>query len=477
MAAQYLAAHGVDLDSIMSKVQFGKEDAQSADTETTSISKIVGARLPRQDATTWDVSISDGTISSIEPHDATVATLSHIPGILNAQGCLLAPSLCHAHVHLDKCFLLQDPKYADLPIVKGDFAEAMDLTGKAKARFEDVDLLRRGSRFIEESVEAGVTAMRAFVEADEVVEMKCVDAAVKLKERYRDACEVQICAFAQLALFTGEDGGARRRELILKAIEDPEIDVIGSTPYVEADEAKTKQNIEWIVDQAIKARKHLDLHLDYNLDPPSTGSPPMIWHVLSTLHLQNWLSLNPDRTICVGHCTRLTHFTPSDWTRLAREIKNLPLSFVGLPTSDLFMMGRPLPDQESQGARHRGTLQIPQMIREYGLDGAISINNVGNAFTPQGSCDPLALATLGVGVYHAGTQGDAEVLYECVSVRAKTAIGLGSGGLEVKDGDVADFVLVGSDQRSRMERKTISEVVYDAGKARRTIYKGKMSRF
>jgi hypothetical protein len=50
------------------------------------------------------------------------------------------------------------------------------------------------------------------------------------------------------------------------------------------------------------------------------------------------------------------------------------------------------------------------MIKKYGLNAAMGINNVGNAFTPQGSCDPLSLASLGVGVYQGGTKADAELL-------------------------------------------------------------------
>jgi hypothetical protein len=59
----------------------------------------------------------------------------------------------------------------------------------------------------------------------------------------------------------------------------------------------------------------------------------------------------------------------------------------------------------------RGTLPVLELIEQYGFNAAISINNVGNAFTPQGSCDPLSLAQLAVGVYQAGTKKDAELLY------------------------------------------------------------------
>jgi hypothetical protein len=61
--------------------------------------------------------------------------------------------------------------------------------------------------------------------------------------------------------------------------------------------------------------------------------------------------------------------------------------------------------------RYRGTLHIPEMIEEYGLQAAIAVNNVGNAFTPQGNCDPLSVASLGVGLYSRGTLSDMDLLF------------------------------------------------------------------
>jgi len=110
-----------------------------------------------------------------------------------------------------------------------------------------------------------------------------------------------------------------------------------------------------------------------------------------------------------GHCTRLTLFKSKEWLELREKAVGLPVSFVGLPTSDLFMMGRPKEDEEGS-QRVRGTLQVLQIIRKYGMNAAIGINNVGNAFTPQGSCDPLSLASFGVGLYQAATKVDTDLL-------------------------------------------------------------------
>ncbi len=436
-----------------------------------SIEGIRGVRLAGRDPDQkWDVSIDNGAVTSIVAHDTQKATTRSDQHVIHGRNSLLAPSLCHPHIHLDKCFLLSDPKYADLSIEKGDFAEALSLTSQAKERFTSDDLERRGRWLIEESIAAGVTCMRAFVEVDSIVRFKCLDAGLMLKERFRHACEIQICAFAQNPVFSGE-GAAEGRSLMEEALQRDGVDVVGSTPYVEDGEEFMRKNIHLAVEIAMRYGKHLDLHLDYNLD---TSKEPMVYHVIDVLREQQWMAKTRGKTVVLGHCTRLTLFSKDQWYDLRGRIGNLPICFIGLPSSDLFMMGKPS-NSEGGGERLRGTLQLPQMIQQYGLEGAIAVNNVGNAFTPQGSCDPLRLASMGVGIYHAGTKQDAKVLYELVSTRAKAAIGCGEHvAAEVQEGDDADFVLFDVEpHRGKRGRNTIQAIVYDPPQKRSVLQKGR----
>lgn len=480
------------------------------------IDAIVGVRIiyegwdPSQQ---FDIILDEGKIKEILPHTPNSTTYP-LDTLLDAQNHLIAPSLCHAHVHLDKCFLLSDPKYADLELTKGDFAEAMELTSKAKARFEEEDLFRRGRWLISESIAAGVTHMRAFVEVDRGVGFTCLDAAIELKKYFRGFCEIQICAFAQDPICTGPHAAANM-QLMKDAVAHECVDVVGSTPYVEDSDEAVSENYNWSLEMASRHKKHLDLHLDYHLDQKRKPVAP---YVIQRASEYDWgQEQDKMKSMVLGHCTRLTQYSGAEWhsmyishefphsirkaydTRLcvlstslnsyydyadlifSLDLKaciaalNTPVSFVGLPTSDLFMMGKPN-EHEGGGERVRGTLQIPQMIKQYGLNGAISINNVGNAFTPQGTCDPLNIASMGVGLYHAGTKADARLSYECVSTRAKAAIGYATSPFAV--GSDADFVLfeMGGHEKcllSRMRgRRTLQEVVYDPPKERKTIFRG-----
>jgi cytosine/adenosine deaminase-related metal-dependent hydrolase len=433
--------------------------------------KLQNVILPGRDPKSrWNVTLESDTITSITPADPSSSPSTSSPG---TPSSLLLPPLCHPHIHLDKAYILtcnshhnpltsyeaqvgQLSDYTDLTPQSGSFSEALTKTSQAKQRYTLEDLYLRGSQLLATSLTQGVTSCRAFVEVDHVTGDMCITTAISLKKCFAKAgltqrgtgefgFKLQICAFAQDPIFSTENG-ERNRHLLEKVLdehmyydgdcEQQMIEALGSTPYVERSHAAALDNIKWAIETGLKKSLHLDFHLDYNLDP---HQPAMVWDVLRLLREANWNErARPDKTIVLGHCTRLTLFDEAEMARLAREIREskLPVHFVGLPTSDLFMMGRPSPppspseeDSKKTAARARanrprGTLQVLSMIKDHGLNACLSVNNVGNAFTPWGTGDPLALASLGVGVYQAGTEDDAVKLYECVSTRARRAIGL-----------------------------------------------------
>ncbi|KAJ5987387.1 hypothetical protein N7451_011752 [Penicillium sp. IBT 35674x] len=422
------------------------------------ISSIQGVRLAGS-SSTWNIKLeypsdSQGTIASVTPHESSGDDL---------PPSLALPALTHPHIHLDKAFIHNAREYSHLLPRTGTFQEALSFTTTAKESFTEADLLKRGEWLLAESVSSGVTAMRAFVEVDHTVQLICLDAAVTLKSQWSEACHIQIACFAQDPIFSSKYG-EENRSLIEKALGNyPKIDVLGTTPYVESSVEASKKNIEWAVDRALLLDKHVDFHLDYNLDP---GKEALIWHVLQTLQQRGWTSRTTRRRVMLGHCTRLTLLPDEEWNKVSRFIheNDLPVSFVGLPTSDLYMAAPP--DQGGPHQRPRGTLRVPELIRKHNLDVVIGVNNVGNAFTPWGSADPLFLACVGVGVYQAGAQDDAKLLYECVSTRARAAIGLSAEtSLVVQPGICPDLVLFHDRDDTgcgiSRPRTSVAEVVWD----------------
>lgn len=374
----------------------------------------------------YDIEILNGYVKTIHP----VAAASPDTDMPPPQ--LLLPPLCHPHIHLDKAYILTcnhpHPDYSDLCPVTGSFGEALLKTSQAKERYTPEDLYSRGSQLLATSYTQGVTSMRVFVEVDHVTGNLPLTTATRLKRDFAHLLELQICIFAQDPILSTDHGDANRAILEDAIIElSHSIEVIGTTPYVEASGEASLSNIEWAIKTALKHSLHLDFHLDYTLES-SSSRRPLTLSVIRLLEKYKWAQIaDKSKTIVLGHCSQLSMLDDASLRELADTIiaSKLPIHFIGLPTSDMFMMGRPSTDCIASQNRPRGTIHVPSMIRELGLSVALGVNNVGNAFTPFGTGDPLQLASWAVGIYQVGTVKDAQLLYDCVSTRARQAIGLG----------------------------------------------------
>ncbi|KAJ6613336.1 hypothetical protein B0H10DRAFT_2165380 [Mycena sp. CBHHK59/15] len=406
---------------------------------------------PAQIDVLWRIECSGGRVLNVNrlPDEGEVVKDSSL-SLIDAKGGLILPSLCHSHIHLDKCFVLDRCE-----LVTGDFSEALNVTNQAKASFDPDDLYRRGYKLVRDSLECGVTSMRAHVEIDTTVQFSCLEVGLRLNKAFHDVCDIQVAgeltpfplflllstypaAFAQEPLFaTPEDTEpGLNYSLLLQAAEHPDVKVIGSAPYVEPTTKQAKINIALIMKLAQKHNCHVDFHLDYNLDP---ASEPLIYEVISEARKLSW---GHQSRITVGHATRLQLFTPAQWRNLALAIGNLPITFVGLPQSDMYMLGRE--DADTVLGPPRSTLRIPYIANNYGIEMAMAVNNVQNAFTPQGSLDPFSLCTLGVTLFQSATLKDIATLVRSVTLTSKRAIAQKEihRNLCISVDDPADFVVL-----------------------------------
>ncbi|PPR01742.1 hypothetical protein CVT24_001562 [Panaeolus cyanescens] len=352
-------------------------------------------------------------------------------------------------------------------LFRRDFAEAMRTTKEVKAGFiHDLnDVYSRGVRIVKESVENGVTAIRAHVEVDSAVRFVCLDVAQRLKQEFSAVCDIQIAVFAQEPLFDSPDATSPGENwtCFQEALMTYQVDVIGSAPYVEPTVKQAKENIRLIFDLLEdSSATQLDFHLDYNLD---ACSEPLIYEVINQAKTRYSGPTCPN--ITVGHATRLQMFSAPEWRSLTEAIAGFPIHFICLPQSDVYMQGRQY-GTEPLGAP-RGTLRVPQLAKTYGVEVAMSVNNVENAFTPQGSLDPLSLCTFGVAIFQAATPEDISVLAKSVTITSKRAIGVQDvpTSLVLTVGDPADFVIL---HRNESLQSAVLNPSYD----RTTIKTGNM---
>jgi len=437
---------------------------------------------------------------------------------VDARGGICIPSLCHAHIHLDKCYLFDPPEPASLsssvdgdiqgsdepvgpfPIQTGTFSEALRLTSELQSSpLYARTLYSRGTRLLRESLLFGVTSLRAHVEVDEQIGFLALDAAERLKMDWKGKIEIQIAAFAQKPMFEASGDSTEVHKLMKEAARRSQVSVIGSAPYVEHRRDLQERNIREIIQLTDAHGCGIDFHLDYDLRPLQGGEPqPLLYHLLSELTVteasENSRSSKRQRHITIGHATRLSQLSDEEWIKFLQErVKpaGVTLHFVGLPHSDAYMMGKTEADMlhvgkgYGCGMRPRGTLDIPRLslLMKMGqsssdlsgkADVCLAVNNVGNPFTPQVNPDPLALCQMGVSIYQSSTAVACRALLESVTTVASLMISIPTPeqrnhGLRINAQSPADLLVIPGRDFSRVE-----SIVLNPPAERLVIKRGKL---
>lgn len=160
----------------------------------------------------WNITIVDGIIRSmnlIDELDHSVHSLG-TNNIIDAASCTVIPGLVDAHVHLDKCFLL-DHCHAK----RGDFQEAVSETLAAKSAFTYKDVTDRARRLIEYEISFGTTLMRTHVEVDPIIGLVSLEAILSLRKEYERLITIQVAIFAQDGI-TNQSGQVEMMRTALK---------------------------------------------------------------------------------------------------------------------------------------------------------------------------------------------------------------------------------------------------------------------
>ena len=159
----------------------------------------------------WNILIAGGMIVKIGKADIDDASLfAHECSVLDVSSKLVLPGFVDAHVHLDKCYLL-DRCHA----VRGDFAEAMTETLAAKKSFNSEDVRNRARRLVENEISFGTTLMRTHVEVDPIVGFLSLQVILALRKEFENMITIQVAVFAQEGI-TNQPG---QREMMREALQ------------------------------------------------------------------------------------------------------------------------------------------------------------------------------------------------------------------------------------------------------------------
>jgi cytosine deaminase len=169
----------------------------------------------------------------------------------------------------------------------------------------------------------------------------------------------------------------------------------------------------------------MDLHLDFSLDPSSMD----LDYLCRQTERFGW-----GGRVTAGHVSKLSALEPQAFEAATRRLKDAGVAVTVLPSTDLYLMGRP--------AEHnvpRGVTPAHKLLRG-GVTCSLATNNVLNPFTPFGDGSLLRMANLYANVAQVGTPAGARDCFSMITDKAARLLNLPAYGIQ--EGHPADLVLL-----------------------------------
>ncbi len=376
-----------------------------------------------------DVRLAGGEVAALAP----AGGLSPYPGeeTLELAGYLLLPAPAEPHTHLDKALTageVENPTH--------DLLGAITAWHAYRTGLHADEIAERAEAAARLALAHGVTAIRTHVDVGRGIELRSVEALLRVKERLRDLVDLQIVALTYpLTGREGMENRARLRDALAMGA-----DVAGGAPHVDPDPVG---HVEACLAIADEAGRPVDLHADENLRSDSDD----------LLHLTRAVSDGFTHPAVASHCASLGIRDERTQAAVADQVAAAGVSVVTLPIANLYIQGRDRPV-----GTPRGLTAIRELCRA-GVTVAGGGDNIQDPFIPVGKADPLVTAQYLVVAGHL----EPDAAYSFVSDRARAIMGLPPVGLDV--GSPADLLAVAaSSLREAIATATEKRIVIRRGR-------------
>ncbi|WP_192384789.1 amidohydrolase family protein [Mesorhizobium silamurunense] len=352
------------------------------------------------DGSLADLTVSDGRFSAITP----AANNSDSPptGAIDLAGQLVLPAFVEGHIHLDTSFY-GDAWRPHMPCTNG-----FDVRERVAFQMQNLEqaapMEERAKNQLELCVGNGSLAMRSHVMVDAAVGLKHVETILAVREKYREAIDIQLVAFPQSGILSSP-GTAELLDEALKL----GCGLIGGLDPASFDR-DVKGHLDVVFGLAEKRGVGVDIHLH-------DGGMLGLFEIEEIA--ARTAALGMQGKVAISHAYALGHISAD---ALARAGEMLAASGVAVMTN----------------APGNDPFPPVAALRKAGVTVFGGSDNIRDSWWPYGDGDMLNRANM-IG-YRSGFYEDweLEAAYDVVSRAGAKALGLEGYGIAV--GAKADFV-------------------------------------
>ena len=283
---------------------------------------------------------------------------------------LVLPRFTEPHVHLDKCHTIDR-----MQGVGGGLNEAIKAQARDRATWTEADIRVRAQRGLQELVDAGCSAIRTHVDwgtaADPSATPLAWDIVGELAEDLTGDIILQRAALTDAARMVEDDYAE------LCALQVSRADAVLGAFVL--NQPNRQDGILSTFRIADKIGAALDFHVDEGLELGLNGLE-MIADAA--------LEVGFEGPVLCGHACSLMNFGTADVQRIADKLARAGISVAALPATNLYLQGR------NTGTPDRRGITRIRELQDAGVNVVLGADNVGDAFCPLGSHNPLATLSL-----------------------------------------------------------------------------------
>ena len=259
------------------------------------------------------------------------------------------------HAHFDKAYLMTPEIFGES---QASLQEKWKLYRNFKENYTEEDLMLRMSKCVDNLLDQGTSYIRTFVDADSIVNQKCIDAGVKLKEKYKDKIKIDLTIQPLEGL---ED--EKSRDNFIKACK--KADFIGGLPDRDSSH---QRHIEMLFDLAIELDKPVDIHVGQN-NLPTEKETELVLDIMERYSLKQKVSL--------VHCISLACQESPYIMYQAERMKDLGVTVIVCPSAAISMK-----QNHFTYAPIHNSIAPVNILLEAGVEVKLGIDNISDLFMP-----------------------------------------------------------------------------------------------
>jgi cytosine/adenosine deaminase-related metal-dependent hydrolase len=279
--------------------------------------------------------------------------------------------MVNCHAHLDRAYTLTPEIWKQASAL---MEEKWILNREIKRKHTDQSIQDRLTFCIEDFIKQGITACRTHVDADSIVDMLVVNAAAKVREKYRGKFTLQLVAHP-LEGFLNEDASdfdTYKTELFEKAVEV--CDVIGGLPSRDrAMAGGDKRHADFLFYVAKNTGKDIDVHMDQENNPDEKDSE---WF------LDKIEEKGMQGRVTFVHTISVACQAEADRKRIYEKIARTDTNVTVCPKAAISMKQH----KDKLAPIHNSIAQVDEML-DAGINVSIGTDNISDIFVPEDNGD------------------------------------------------------------------------------------------